>query len=342
MRLGLIASGSLAFGLVCGLELVGALSGKAAPLSGDLRIPRYAHIFVIVNENKSYDRVMNGQDAPVIAAMAKQYGIATHFYAETHPSEPNYVAIVGGATFGIADDAPFSAPGHTIDAPNLSTQLRSSGLTWKGYYESLPEPGSLAVSSGLYASKHSGFLNFRSVQQDPRRSDHLVDFVQLEKDLRSGNIPSFAFIVPNLCNDMHGAIGNTPLDCWTTPGLVRRGDNEIKTLAGEIMASAAWSSWANAAIVITFDEDDGGGTEGCCGTDSRDPTNAGGGHIPTIVITNRGPRRVTDPTPYSHYSLLRTIEDAFGIRNYLGHAGDAAVVPMLPLFQIRAPYSRRN
>ncbi len=298
-------------------------------------MPRYAHIFLIVDENKSYERVMNGRDAPTIAALAKQYGSATHFYAETHPSEPNYVAIVGGSTHGIADDAPFSAPGHTIDAPSLATQIESSRLTWKGYYESLPAPGSLAVWSGLYASKHSGFLNFRSIQRDDsRRSEHLVDFVRLQSDLRSGNISNFALIVPNLCNDMHGAAVNTPPDCQNVSGLIRRGDDEIKTLVGDIMASRAWSSVANAAIVVTFDEDDGGGTEGCCGTDAHDPTNAGGGHVPTIVITNHGPRHVTDPTPYSHYSLLRTMEDAFGIRTYLEHANAPGVVPMLPLFQV--------
>lgn len=318
MNLGLV---SRTAGRTCAALFLGALSVAAAPSGSDRRVPRYAHIFVIVDENKSYERILNGQDAPAIAALAKQYGAATRFSAETHPSEPNYVAIVGGSTFGIADDAPFSAPGHTIDAPNLSTQLQSTGLTWKGYYESLPEPGSLAISSGLYASKHSGFLNFRSVQQDPNRSGRIVDFNQMEKDLASGDIPNFALIVPNLCNDMHGAIGGSPFDCWTTRGLIRRGDNEIRTLVAEIMASTAWSSKANAAIVITFDEGEGGG--------------AGGGHIPTIVITNHGPRHTTDPTPYTHYSLLRTIEDAFGIYNYLGHAGDATVVPMLPLFEAR-------
>jgi hypothetical protein len=326
MNLGL---SSCATGLTCAFLVAGAVSIAAAPSGSDLRVPRYAHIFLIVDENKSYERIVNGQDAPVIAALAKQYGTATQFSAEAHPSEPNYVAIVGGSTFGIADDAPFSSSGHTIDAPNLSTQLQSSRLTWKGYYESLPEPGSLTIGSGLYASKHSGFLNFRSVQQDPKRGEHLVDFLQMEKDLQSGDIPNFALIVPNLCNDMHGAIGGGPFDCWTARGLIRRGDNEIKTLVDDIMASSAWRSGANAAIVITFDEGDSG--------------EAGGGHIPTIVVTNHGPRHTTDPTPYSHYSLLRTIEDAFGIHNYLAHAGDASIVPMLPLFAVRtAPYSRRN
>ena len=212
---------------------------------------------------------------------------------------------------------------------------RPRNLRAKGCYESLPAPGSLAVCRARNAVKYSGFLNFRSVQQDPRRSEHLVDFVQLQSDIRSGNLPNFALIVPNLCNDMHGAVVIFPLGCQTTTGLIRRGDNEVKSLVGEIMASRVWSSAANTAIVVTFDEDDRGGTQGCCGTDPRDPANAGGGHVPAIVITNHGPRHVTDATPYSHYSLLRTIEDAFGIHAYLARANAPGVVPMLPLFQTR-------
>ena len=112
--------------------LAPAPAQQAAPAASDLRVPRYAHIFLIIDENKSYERIMNGRDAPAIAALAKQYGNATHFYAETHPSEPNYVAIVGGSTYGIADDAAFYAPGHTTDAPSLATQIEASKLTWKG------------------------------------------------------------------------------------------------------------------------------------------------------------------------------------------------------------------
>jgi hypothetical protein len=63
-------------------------------------------------------------------------------------------------------------------------------------------------------------------------------------------------------------------------------------------------------------------------------SNFGGGHIPTIVITNHGPRGLADPTPYNHYSLLRTIEDAFRLPEHLGRAADTdqGVVAMTPLF----------
>jgi hypothetical protein len=108
----------------------------------------------------------------------------------------------------------------------------------------------------------------------------------------------------------------------------------------EIMASKAWSRPVNFAIVITFDEDEHGHARGpgCCGSDQDSAANFGGGHIPTIVITNNGPRHFKDATPYNHYSLLRTTEEAFGIKEYLGFAGADAkgVTAMTPLFAIES------
>ena len=332
------------------IALLALLLGAVTP--ADAAMPHYAHIFVIVEENKDYARIVGSADAPAITQLAKTYGSASRFYAETHPSEPNYVAMVGGYTYGIRDDDAFYCrphdarpycrhsrrPGyvdHTIDAPSLANQLDAAGLSWKNYEESLPRPGSLAVVAGYYASKHSGFLNFAGVQQDPHLAEHLVGFDALDADLRSGDLPAFSLIVPNVCNEMHGAGGlGTPADCRTDApsALIARGDREIAMLTHAIMASPAWRE-GNDAIVITFDEDDGGGTQGCCGNDPSDPANTGGGHIPTVVITNHGPRNVVDPTPYNHYSLLRTIEDAFGIHHYLMRAGAPGVEPMLELFK---------
>jgi len=338
------------------------------PTPDDLAVPRYQHIFVIMGENKNWERIDGSSNAPRLAAFAKEYGDATHFYGEVHPSEANYVALLGGSTFGIHDDDAYyctpgstrpscsqaAAPGyapHTVDAPNLGTQLAAAGLSWKNYNESIPGPGSLAVTGSdaaednpqhvaYYASKHSGFVNFASVLNDPHLADHLVGYTTLQRDLASGNLPSFGFIIPNLCNDMHGMAGlpGVPDDCVYEhlDALIRRGDAAMAKTIDAIMASATWRSTDNVAIVVTFDEDDGTGRAGCCGVTPNAPSNFGGGHIATIVITNHGPHRVVDPTPYNHYSLLRTIEDAFGIYSYLGLAGatDRGVKPMLPLFQI--------
>lgn len=124
-------------------------------------------------------------------------------------------------------------------------------------------------------------------------------------------------------------------------GLIKRGDAEIGMLADKIMASPVWRARGNSAIVITFDENDGSerdaGVQGCCGFDPSSKANFGGGRIPTLVITNHGPGPVADPTPYNHYSLLRSTEAAFGIEEYLSHAAETGkgVTVMSPLFAVK-------
>ena len=337
-------------------------------------IPAYAHIFVIVAENKGYDLIIGPQSAaPNINALAHRYGLATRFFAEVHPSEGNYIAMLGGDTFGIHDDDAFYCkPGmtdpwcskshesgyvdHTVRKRSLMDQLESHHLTWKGYMQSLPEPGSLAIRwpeqeqpvpglpTQLYAAKHNGFVSFEQVQHDPERSSKIVGFDVLDRDIASGQLPNYAHIVPNQCDDMHGRDQgkNVPADCLKSngAGLIARGDRVIGDIVQRLMASAPWGAPENSAIVITFDEDDKderqGRAQGCCGNEPGSAANSGGGRIPTIVITNHGPRGTADDTPYSHYSLLRTTEAAFGIDEYLNHAAEQSkgVVTMTSLFAV--------
>lgn len=352
-----------AFLLASGFLLVLATSAQAA-----MEMPRYNHVFVIIEENHATDEIVGNPAAPFITRLAKEYGFASDYYAIRHPSEPNYVALLGGDTFGIRDDDAFyckagvqawgcgsnSSVDHTVAGDNLAAQLSAAGLSWKGYFESIPEPGSVAYGwpssqrpqAGqpdlLYAAKHNGFITFKTVQDDPQRAARLAGFDVLERDIASGKLPNFAHIVPNQCNDMHGLEGHdVPDDCsYLRPtDLIRRGDRLVGKLVGEIMNSPSWNAAGNSAIVITFDEDDGsagsGRAQGCCGSQS-DPQNPGGGRVPTIVITNHGPRGLNDSTPYNHFSLLRTIEDAFGIKDHLRHAADdnKGVVSMTSLFAV--------
>lgn len=357
-----------------GLLVQGAVGGEPAAARAPGAIPRYQHIFVIIDENKSYGEIIGARSiAPNINRLAAQYGQATQFYAEVHPSEGNYVAMLGGDTFGIHDDdAYYCRPrmhdrfcpksgsagyaDHTVTAPSLLDQLQSRGLTWKAYMESIPSPGSAAVRwptrdkpvagvpTQAYAVKHNGFMAFKAVQDDPRRAEKIVGFDVLERDLASGKLPNYAHIVPNQCNDMHGRDPgpNVPADCnkSNTDALIRRGDQVVAKLVGQIMHSAVWAAAGNVAIVITFDENGKAerneGAQGCCGYDPRSRANFGGGRIPTIVITNHGVRGVRDSTPYNHYSLLRTTETAFGISEHLGQAGNTAagVKDMTALFRV--------
>jgi hypothetical protein len=321
----------------------------------DKAIPKYEHIFVIVEENKAYKEIIGSPNAPNINQLAKTYGLASNFYGEVHPSEANYIAMLAGSTFGIHDDdAYYCQPNqadrfcsnsklpdyanHTVSSKSLLDQLEQKGLTWKGYFESIAAPGSKAVVypnviRALYASKHNGFISLKKVQDDPNELKKIVGLDQLTADLKSGNVPNYSHIILNQCHEMHGLP-----ECFGSSGLIRTGDAWTGRVVKQITSSSMWNSPGNSAIIITWDEDNNPRnkteTQGCCGFDPKSHANFGGGQIPTVVITNHGPRGVVDNTPYNHYSLLRTTEDAFGITEYLNEAGNTnnGVKPMTPLF----------
>ena len=348
LALGVLAVAGLAW-------MVTPIVGSATPLVS--QIPPYQHIVEIMMENQSYGNIIGNSQAPNINALAQQYGLATNYFGVTHPSEPNYVAAVGGSFFGIQDDNQFyctaalattdpmcfgTTVDHTVSAPNLATQLTAAGKTWKGYFQSLPPvPAGGYIASGpgangpytfkfpssahaLYASKHNPFVNFTGTQA---AVDHMVSDTQLATDLANGNLANYSLVVPDQCNDMHGTGG-----CGTTP-LITQGDNYVAATVNEIMSSAVWQRGAtNNAIVITWDEDDftdqGQPGTGCCGADP------GGGRVVTIVIRNHASDagvHVLDGTAYNHYSLLRTMEVALRL-DCLAHACDGMVPAMTPLF----------
>lgn len=357
MRLKLIAVGVMALGGLAWM-LVPGVSSAGVDHHQDRGIPRYQHIVEIMMENTSFSTIIGNSHAPNINALANKYGLATDYFGVTHPSEPNYVANVGGSFFGIQDDNQFyctpalastdptcagTTVDHTISAQNIASQLAAQGKTWKGYFQNLPPiPSSGVVVTGpnangpytfkwpsnvdaLYASKHNPFVNFTTTQNDLA---NMVPDTQLGTDLATGRLPNFSYVVPDQCHDMHG-IGA----CGDENELISTGDTYVGQLVSEIMHSSVWTRGRN-AIVVTWDEDDfsdqGQPGTGCCGADP------GGGHVVTIVITNQSHHHVSDSTPYNHYSLLLSLEKAFGLP-CLQNACDKAhgVVPMTPLFNPR-------
>ena len=270
--------------LWCALLLLSVASARPQPL----RPP--SHVFALVLENTSAQGVLGNPNLPTLNALARQYGLATNYTGMAHPSLPNYVALLFGSTFGSRSDD----PDQRFPGDNLALQLERAGKTWKGYMQGLPRPGWDGPSAGLYAGKHTPFLLSADISRNPARARNVVPLEVLGADLRSGHAPDFALIVPDLCHDLHGA-----LTCWRGARLERAGDAFVRDWAGKIMASPAWQG--NAALVITFDEGEGRDRAG------------GGGKIATIVVTREGPRGVRSERPYTHYSLLRTLEDAWGL-----------------------------
>src|SRR5579883_1848519 len=106
--------------------------------------PSFRHVFVIVMENKEYDDIIGSPNAPYLNHLAATYGLATEYFANYHPSLPNYLELISGANQGITDDCGTCS----VDAPNLVDQLEAHGKTWRAYMEDLPSPCFNGPSAG--------------------------------------------------------------------------------------------------------------------------------------------------------------------------------------------------
>jgi hypothetical protein len=309
------------------LAMSAALVAQPATSASAAAFPQYNHVFLIMMENQSLGSLINNPAAPELNALASDYGLATNYTGVGDPSEPNYVGMLAGSTFGLSDDNPYFWPGHTQNAANLMSQLDAAGKTWKGYLGGLPYAGyrgycypekclGIPDSDPLYASKHNGIVNFANLQ-NPTDLAKMTPISQLSADLAAGTSPAFSYIVPDMCHDMHGAPpfcadsgnGKSIEDTWLTA----TGDAYVGQLVSQVQSSSAWTA-GNTAIVITFDE----------GTSATSKT-------ANIVVTNHGPRGVKDNIAYNHYNLLASLQQTFGLGCLLNSCSATA---MTPLFQI--------
>ena len=209
--------------------------GTAAPAlkAAASTVPTPAHVVVVMEENHSYsDIIGNTSQAPYMNTLAGQGALMTSSYAVTHPSDPNYLALYAGNTFGLtADECPL-AEGNT---PNLGSELLGAGYTFKGYSEGLPSTGSTTCSSGEYASKHSPWVNFSNVPG----SDQLP-FSSFPSSSNYASLPTVSWVIPNLDVDMHD-------------GTINEADTWLNT---NMSAYATWAQSHNSLLIVTWDEDD--------------------------------------------------------------------------------------
>ena len=262
--------------------------------------PAAPHIMVIVMENRESTAVLGAPDAPYITSLAAAYGVATHWYGVSHPSLPNYLAMISGSDQGVHDDG----TGYAFTGPTLVDELAARGIGWRAYMEDMPSPCFGGASSGGYAKKHDPFMYFTSITANPAQCARVVPHTRLSTDLQSGTAPPFLFVTPNLCDDGHDC-GNASADSWL------RGEMQM------VMASRWFRQ--RGSVVITWDE--GSSSNGCCG-------GAAGGQIPTIVVTAAGQRRLD--TPGDHDGMLRALEEAYGV-GLLGESANPADGDLRPL-----------
>jgi phosphatidylinositol-3-phosphatase len=216
-----------------------ALTGLAAtPLAPrvDLAaagLPRPAHVVIVVEENRSEGNIIGSKSAPFINALATHGANMAQSFAETHPSEPNYLALFAGSTFGVTKDV---CPVDGGAVPNLGSELLAAGYTFVGYAEDLPAVGSPACSAGKYARKHVPWANFTNVP--PANS---VPFSAFPMG-NYASLPTVSFVIPNNDNNMHD-------------GSIAQGDAWLNR---QLSGYANWALANNSLLIVTWDEDDNG------------------------------------------------------------------------------------
>jgi hypothetical protein len=245
---------------------------------------------VILMENEEYGDIIGSSSTPYINGLAHRYALATAMYAISHPSLPNYLALTGGSTFGIASDC----TDCTVDSTSIVDQLARAHVSWRAYMEDLPQPCFTGAGAGNYAKKHDPFVYYTRVARNPARCAQVVPLAQLAADEQAHALPTFTWITPNLCHDMH--------DCDTATG-----DRFLSKLVPPLLASLGKSG----LLILTWDE--GSSDNGCCRL-------ASGGHIATILAGPEAKRGARLKTPADHYSVLQAIEDLLGLPRLRGAA----------------------
>ncbi len=353
--IGLAALVAAATPAVAGSSRPGPSAAASSQKAGERRGP---HVFVIVLENQTYDVTFGpASPAPYLSTTLPAEGaLLRDYHGIGHLSNDNYLAMVSGQApnpqtqadcqvysdfAGLpALDGDGQAVGSGCVYPaavrTVADQLDAAGRSWKGYMEDMAQPcrhpalgarddTQSARPGDEYAARHNPFVYFHSIIDDPARcAASVVDLSELATDLTSPTTtPSLAFISPDLCHDGHD---DPCVD--GSPGGLAAADAFLKEWVPRITSSPAFGR--DGILIVTFDEAELGGTHtdasACChephGPNTLLPgiVGPGGGRTGTVVIGRRVRPGTVSDEPYNHYSLLRTVEDLFGL-SHLGYAG---------------------
>jgi acid phosphatase len=256
------------------------------------QVPAFSHVFVVVEENTNYSSVVGNASMPYLNGLISQYGLATQYYANTHPSIGNYFMLTTGKI--ITNNDSFN---QTVTADNVVRHLLNAGETWKAYEEDLPYAGYITPNVNKYARKHCPLSFFSDVVNSSSERLRLVPFTQFKTDLANDSFPAYSFITPNLCNDAH--------DCS-----LGTADGWLKNNIGPLLQSANFKN--GGLLIIVFDES---------GSDNAH----GGGRVAWVAISPQFSKLGYKSTAfYQHQNTLRLMLQGLGVKTYPGSASSAA------------------
>ena len=279
------------------------------PVFAFAQVPRSNHVVIVLEENQSYSAVVGSASMPYLNSLASRYGLATQFYANTHPSIGNYFMLTAGQIITNND-----ALNSTVNADNIVRHLLTAGKTWKSYAESLPSVGYTGGDRYPYTRHHNPLTYFSDVANSSVQKLNLVPFSHFASDLADNRLPNFSFVVPNLNHDAHDC-PTAPTGCTDAQKLATA-DAWLKNTIAPLLSNPEFQ--LNGILIIVFDE-------GFSGDKAH-----GGGHVATLVIGPNVDSNFKSTVFYQHQNVLRTILDALGVATRPGKAATAA--PMADIF----------
>jgi phosphatidylinositol-3-phosphatase len=261
----------------------GHATAAGHPCTGAAPPAQVKHVVTIVMENHGFSQI-DGH-SPFLNALAHRCGLATDYRAVSHPSLPNYLALVSGSTQGL--DGSDCSPGSGCESSGPSVFAQTP---WRAYAESMPG-ACVDRNSGAYAPRHNPAVYFTAIAAQCQQQD--LPLPRLLTDLQAGDLAPYSFVTPNLCSDEH--------DCQISDG-----DRWLARWVPRIVRSPAYRD-GTTVLFITYDEDD----------------HAEGNRVYTVVVAPSVPPGTRAGTAFTHYSLLRTQEELLGLP-LLGGAASAA------------------
>ncbi|HEX4602770.1 MAG TPA: alkaline phosphatase family protein [Candidatus Angelobacter sp.] len=295
-------------------KLVLLLIATFVPALLTAQIPQSNHVVVVLEENESYSAVIGNASMPYLNSLAAQNGLATQYFANTHPSIGNYFMLTAGQIVTNND-----ALNSTVNVDNIVRHLLTAGKTWKSYAESLPSVGYTGNDVYPYFRHHNPLSYFSDVVNSSVQKLNLVPFSHFAGDLANNQLPNFSFVVPNANHDAHDC-PTQPTGCTNATKLATA-DAWLKTNIAPLLANPAFKQ--DGILIIVFDE-------------SFDTDTAhGGGQVAAVVIGPGAKKGFKSTTFYQHQNILRTTMDALGVNSYPGVAASSA--DMNDFFSVSTP-----
>lgn len=252
--------------------------------------PAAAHVILVVEENHSYSQVIGNSSMPYLNGLASQFGLATQYFADTHPSIGNYLMLTTGQ-IETTDDA-FSG---TISDDNIVRELVKANKTWHSYAENLPNVGYVGGDVYPYLRHHNP-MTYLSDVIGTSQASNIVPFSQFASDVSAGSLPDFSLVIPNALNDAHD-------------GTLAQADQWLKTNIDPLIRSSVFQQ--GGVLVIVFDE-----------SDMSDVAH-GGGHVAMVVVGPKVKKAFQSTTLFQHESTLRLALSTLGVNSFPGAAASA-------------------